>query len=448
MSYNSKSLIIPNVAIKDAKEAQELWWNDFSNKQRAQIFLKASSILKSKFKDIVHAEVTDTGRKISEIETYDVPSASHILSYHAHLPAILTNGSVYDVDPSLLSFTRREPFGLTVGIGAWNFPFLNAIAKSAPALICGNAMLYKPSELTPTTSLILAEIYQKAGLPDGVFQVLLGDGSVASQLIDSEEIRKISFTGSIQTGKEIYVKAAENFQRVTLEMGGKSPLILMSDCDIDAAVQGAISANWYANGQVCSNGTRVFVHESIRDEFLARLVLKTKGLKIGDPMDKSIDIGPMISKSHLKKVTDYIKIGVEIDGATLLYGGEKMNLNGNFISPCIFVDCEDNMRIVQEEVFGMLMSVLTFKDEEDVVRRANATHFGLAAGIYSKDTAKALRMSKKLHVGTVYINTYNEGHNELPWGGVKKSGIGKEGGGLEQVYHEWTECKAIYAKIC
>jgi betaine-aldehyde dehydrogenase len=220
----------------------------------------------------------------------------------------------------------------------------------------------------------------------------------------------------------------------------------MPDCDVDRAVQGAIDANFYANGQVCSNGTRVFVHESIKDDFLASLVLKVKQLKVGDPMDPATNIGPMISKAHMNKVLEYIRIGKEDDGATLLYGGEKLNSNGCYITPCIFVDCHDQMKIVQEEVFGMLMSVLTFQDVDEVVERANATKFGLAAGIYTNDTAKALKLSKRLHTGNLYINTYNDGTCEMPWGGIKQSGIGREGGSLDALY-EWTECKSIYVNI-
>jgi betaine-aldehyde dehydrogenase len=433
-------------AIEDAQLAQQVWYNDYSAQERARILSKASSILSSRLDEVAQIEVMDTGRCISEIRTNDIPSAIHMLSYYAHLPGILSHGSVQDVHLSLLSYTHREPLGVTVGIGAWNFPFLNTVSKSAPALIFGNSMLYKPSELTPSSALILADIYREAGLPEGVFQVLLGDRNVAAEMIHTEHVRKISFTGSVETGKKIYKNAAEKMQKVTLELGGKSPLIIIPDCDIDRAVQGAIDANFYANGQVCSNGTRVYVHESIKDDFLATLVHQTEQLKVGDPMDEATMIGPMVSKDHMNKVLEYIRIGKEDDGATLLYGGEKLNSNGNFITPCIFVDCHDHMRIVQEEVFGMLMSVLTFQDDDEVVARANATKFGLAAGIYTNDIAKALRLSKKLEVGNVYINTYNDGPCELPWGGMKQSGIGREGGSLEALY-EWTECKSVYVKI-
>jgi acyl-CoA reductase-like NAD-dependent aldehyde dehydrogenase len=441
-SANSSDI---QLAVKNSQTAQQIWHN-YSTKERAEILCKASSILSSKFEEVAQIEVMDTGRCISEIRMNDIPSAVHILSYYAHLPGILSHGSVCDVHSSLLSYTHREPLGVTAGIGAWNFPFLNAVSKSAPALVFGNSMIYKPSELTPSNTLVLADIYQEAGMPEGVFQVLLGDGHVAAEMIHTEHVRKISFTGSLETGQKIYKNAAEHMQKVTLELGGKSPLIIMPDCDIDKAVQGAIDANFYANGQVCSNGTRVFVHESIKDDFLASLVLQTEKLKLGDPMNPATNIGPMISKAHMNKVLEYIRLGKEVDGATLVYGGEKLNSNGNFITPCIFADCHDGMTIVQEEVFGMLMSVLTFQDIDEVVARANATKFGLAAGIYTNDTANALKLSKRLQVGNVYINTYNEGPCEMPWGGIKKSGIGREGGSLEALY-EWTECKSVYVNI-
>lgn len=442
-SANSSDI---QLAVKNSQTAQQIWYHDYSTKERAEILCKASSILSSKFEEVVQIEVMDSGRCISEIRMNDIPLAVHTLSYYAHLPGILSRGSVHDVHSSLLSYTHREPLGITAGIGAWNFPFLNAVSKSAPALVFGNSMIYKPSELTPSNTLVLAETYQEAGMPEGVFQVLLGDGHVAAEMIHTEQVRKISFTGSLETGQKIYKNAAKHMQKVTLELGGKSPLIIMSDCDIDKAVQGAIDANFYANGQVCSNGTRVFVHESIKDDFLSSLVLQTEKLKLGDPMNPATNIGPMISKAHMNKVLEYIRLGKEVDGATLVYGGEKLNSNGNFITPCIFADCHDDMTIVQEEVFGMLMSVLTFQDVDEVVARANATKFGLAAGIYTSDTAKALKLSKRLQAGNVYINTYNEGPCEMPWGGIKKSGIGREGGSLEALY-EWTECKSVYVNI-
>jgi acyl-CoA reductase-like NAD-dependent aldehyde dehydrogenase len=438
-------------AINDASTAQKDWYHNYTPAQRADILQNSSFIMKQRADEIIHHEVKDTSRTISEIKSYDLPSAVRCLSYYAHMPSIISNGTYHDIDHSF-AYVKREPIPITVGIGAWNYPLMNAIAKSAPALSFGNAMIFKPSELTPNSALILADIYEQAGVPPGLFQVLLGDGLVGEQLVKSPTVGKISFTGSLQIGRKINQTASlsSHFPTLTLELGGKSPLIIMDDADIDQSVDGAILANFYSNGQVCSNGTRVFVHESLKDEFLDKLVQKTKEMKIGDPFHEDTEIGPMVSETHLERVLDYIDIGKNVDRATLLYGGdiiESDNLEAGFyLSPAIFTDCTDEMRIVQEEVFGMLMSVLTFKDEEEVIRRANATQYGLAAGIYTNNIKRGHRMANSLHAGNIWINNYNVGHVELPWGGHKQSGIGMENGSYQSA-HEWTKSKSVYVEI-
>lgn len=448
-------------AIHDASVSQQIWYNDYTPSQRGNILLKASTLIKdSYFEELVKREVLDTSRTAAEIRGYDVNSASEYLAYYSHLPSIISHGTVHNIDNSL-AYTMREPIGVTVGIGAWNYPLMNAISKSAPALAFGNAMVYKPSEMTPGSALLLAEIYEEAGVPIGVFQVLLGDGKSVEEwnLLDNEFVGKISFTGSVDTGRKIDEFVSKNnpsFPKVTLELGGKSPLIIMEDCKdrLEDAVDAAMSANWYSNGQVCSNGTRVFVHESIKDEFLEQLVKKTSRLKIGHPLDTGTDIGPMISQNHMERVLDYIEVGKHVDQATLLYGGKRLGAeaggfsfeDGYYLSPAIFINCRDDMRIVQEEIFGMVMSVLTFHDEEEVIERSNASKFGLAAGIYTNSLAQAHRMASSLNAGTVWINSYNLGPVELPFGGNKQSGRGRENGSSEAVY-EWTKNKSVYIEM-
>lgn len=442
-------------AIDDASSAQEDWYHNYNPKDRGEILQNAAFIVKRRADEIVHLEVKDTSRTISEIKSYDIPSTARYLSYYAHMPSILSNGSYHDIDHSF-AYVKREPIGVTVGIGAWNYPLMNAIAKSAPALSFGNAMLFKPSELTPNSALLLAEIYEEAGVPSGLFQVLLGDGHVGEQLVKSPSVGKISFTGSFPIGRKINQIAAQStedsyqFPKLTLELGGKSPLIIMDDADIDQAVAGAMLANWYSNGQVCSNGTRVFVHESLEEVFLEKLIQKTKELKIGDPFDEDTDIGPMVSEAHMERVLEYIDIGKNLDKATCIYGGERLKsanlVSGFYLSPSIFKNCTDDMQVVREEVFGMVMSVLTFKDEEEVIRRANATRFGLAAGIFTNDIKRAHRMANKLQAGNIWINNYNLGHVELPWGGHKQSGIGTENGASEAA-NEWTKTKSVYVEL-
>ena len=337
---------------------------------------------------------------------------------------------------------------------------VNAIHKSIPSLLFGNTMIYKPSELTPTSALLLQDIYKQVGIPDGTFSVVLGDYQVGSQLVQHPLVSKISLTGSEQTGKVVSQQAAESatFKRLTLELGGKSPLIIMDDANVEEAIQGAMAGNWYASGQVCSNGTRVFVHESIHDEFVHGLIEQTQQLSIGDPMDGMTDVGPMISREQMEKVQKYVGIGVNVDGATLAYGGQPIDpmdpisnfsdvadSNGYFLSPAIFTNCTDDMRIVQEEVFGMLLSVLRFSTDDEVIHRANASKYGLAGGIFTQDVQRAQRVASQLHAGTVWINNYNLGHVQLPWSGWKQSGLGSENGiaGVEA----WTQCKSVYVEM-
>ena len=435
-------------AIKTSAVAQRHWYNDYTPSDRAHILNKASTLLRERSEEIATLESTETGRVISETSTYDVPTACNSLHYHASL---LTSSAIQNfsetIDSSLV-YSHRQPLGVTVGLGAWNYPLVNAIAKSAPALAFGNSMLFKPSELTPSTTLELAHIYHEAGVPEGVFQVLLGGGDVGKQLVNdgSGIVQKVSMTGSVDTGRKVYQAAAKNLNSVTLELGGKSPLILWDDCDIKQAVVAAMVANWYSNGQVCSNGTRVFVHSSIQEEFVAQLVLQTKNLIIGNPLNPMTNVGPMVSQNHMEKVLEYIHIGKEVDKATLVYGGERHNLDeGNYLQPAIFIDCTDNMRIVQEEVFGMLLSVLTFESEEEVIQRANATSFGLAAGIFTQDVTRAHRFAKRLEAGTVWINNYNVGPVEVPWSGWKNSGVGLENGFLGA--QTWTKVKSVHVEI-
>ena len=464
-------------ALQDSYQAQKHWYNDFTPTQRSQVFLKASQLMSEKSQQLTQLELNDTSKPISQIKSYDVPTAIETLSYYAYMPSILPSGStLHHLDAHhSFAYTHRIPLGLTIGIGAWNYPLLNAVMKSAPSLIFGNSMIYKPSELTPSSALFLAELYEECGLPKGVFQVVLGKGKdVGKTLIDeycSTSINhntegKISFTGSVDAGHDIAAQTASsctttpttnnrinrmhnaNFHRLNLELGGKSPLIIMEDCDIDNAVSIAIQANFYANGQVCSNGTRVYVHESINESFITKLVQETCKLKIGLPSQVDVDIGPMVSKEHMEKVVEYIQIGKNDDGATLVHGGEKVSSSidghhdGYFLSPAIFVNCTDDMRIVQEEVFGMLMSVLTFEDDEEVIGRANATNFGLAAGIVTNNVKKAHRMASRLNTGTVWINQYNTSHVSVPWGGMKQSGIGRENG--TAALEAWTTEKVVF----
>eukprot|EP00934_Nitzschia_sp_Nitz4_P008052 Nitzschia sp. Nitz4//scaffold444_size6782//3273//4754//NITZ4_009169-RA/size6782-processed-gene-0.7-mRNA-1//-1//CDS//3329552046//8042//frame0 len=430
-----------DTAIQASQDVQNHWYRDFTPMERGRFMLDAAQLLREQTQAIAELETADTARPIRET-IYEAPGAADTLQWFAGLAGSVT-GQHVPFSQHTFGMTIREPLGVTVGIGAWNYPLQSAIWKSAPALAFGNTMIFKPSEWTPQTALALEEIYRQVGMPEGVFQVVLGDGpAVGPTLVQDERVAKVSFTGSVPTGRKLYASAAETFKKVTLEMGGKSPLIIFDDANLDSAVTAAMAANWYSSGQVCSNGTRVFVQQNVVEAFTEQLLDRTQRLIIGDPMDEATDIGPMLNLQHMQKVQEYIRVGQEDDGATLLYGGQTIPGDGCYLEPAIFTDCTDDMRIVREEVFGMLMCVLPFETEEEAIQRANDTQFGLAAGVFTKDGQRAHRVVDQLQAGTTWINNFNLAPVELPWGGFKNSGLGSENGlaGVES----WTRVKSVY----
>jgi betaine-aldehyde dehydrogenase len=377
----------------------------------------------------------------------DVISGADCIEYFAGLAGGITGESV-DLGPAAMGYTRREPLGIVAGIGAWNYPIQIACWKAAPALACGNAMIFKPSELTPLTALKLAEIMKEAGVPDGVFNVLPGDGRTGALLTTHPAIAKISITGSVPTGKKVMAAAAETLKQVTLELGGKSPIIVFADADIESAISGAMLGNFYSAGEVCSNGTRVFVHRSIKDRFIARLLERTAKIKLGDPLDPATQMGALISEAHMKKVLGYVERGVA-EGAKLLCGGKRITAgalgSGNFVSPAVFDATGDDLAIVREEIFGPVMTILTFDTEEEVIARANDTEFGLGAGIFTQDLTRAHRVIAELQAGTCWINTYNITPIELPFGGYKQSGLGRENS--RAALDHYSQIKSVYVAL-
>jgi len=331
-----------------------------------------------------------------------------------------------------------------LGIGAWNYPIQIASWKAAPALAAGNAMIFKPSETTPLSALKLAEIFIDAGAPAGLFNVVQGRGAVGAKLIDHPDIAKISITGSVPTGKKVYQHAAASLKPVTLELGGKSPIIIFDDADLDNAVGGAINGNFYSSGQICSNGTRVFVQRPMLEPFLNRLAERLEHVVMGNPLDESVNYGPMISQTQLDIVKDYIRSGIS-DGARLVCGGSTSDAGGLFLQPTVFADVTDDMTIAREEIFGPVMSVLTFDTEEEAVRRANGTEFGLAAGVFTQDLARAHRVAAQFEAGTCYINTYNLTPVEAPFGGMKRSGLGRENS--KHALSHYSQVKSVYVSV-
>jgi betaine-aldehyde dehydrogenase len=432
-----------NAAVLAAKRAQP-GWAAMSGAARGRILHRAAELLRARNQELAELETRDTGKPIQETSVVDVASGADCFEYFAGVAQSLS-GEHLDLGSQAFGYTRREPLGVVAGIGAWNYPLQIACWKAAPALACGNAMIFKPAELTPFTAVKLAEILQEAGLPSGVFQVVQGFADTGRLLTRHPDIRKVSLTGEVGTGKAVMSDAAQTLKHVTLELGGKSPLIVFADAKLDNAVAGALLANFYSSGQVCSNGTRVFVHRSIKAAFLKRLVARVSAMRMGDPMNPETQVGALISEQHMHKVLSYIARG-RAEGARILVGGERVTVgdlcNGYFVAPTVFDECRDDMSIVREEIFGPVMSVLEFEEEEEVIARANATEFGLAAGVFTNDLNRAHRVIARLQAGTCWINHYNVTPIELPFGGVKLSGLGRENG--RAAIEHYTQLKSVY----
>jgi len=435
-----------NAAVARARAAQAKWAAT-PGAERGRILRRAAEILRTRNDELALLETRDTGKPIQETRVVDVESGAQCLEYFASLAASLA-GEHIDLGPQAFGYTRREPLGVVAGIGAWNYPLQIACWKSAPALACGNAMIFKPAELTPLSAVKLLEVFSAAGLPPGVFQIVQGAAATGRLLARHPGIRKVSLTGEVGTGKAVMADAAGSLKYVTLELGGKSPLIVFDDAKLENAVAGALIGNFYSAGEVCSNGTRVFVQRGIKQAFMQQLQARTAKLVIGDPLDPRTQIGALISQPHMQRVLAYIARG-RAEGARLVVGGERVTVgdlaNGNFVAPAIFDDCHDDMTIVREEIFGPVLSVLEFDDEEEVIRRANDTEFGLAAAVFTNDLTRAHRIIARLQAGTCWINHYNVTPIELPFGGVKMSGLGRENG--RAAIEHYTQLKSVYVAM-
>jgi betaine-aldehyde dehydrogenase len=436
-------------AVISSEKAFHIWKNK-TGAERGRVLLKAAHILRSRLEQIAFLETQDVGKPISESLAVDVTSAADALEYFGGMAATI-HGDFFDLK-NAFGYTRPEPLGICAGIGAWNYPIQIAAWKAAPALACGNSMIFKPSELTPVTALELAAAFMEAGAPPGLFNVVQGGGRVGAMLVDHPRIAKISLTGSVSTGKKIFAGAATQLKRVTLELGGKSPLIIFDDADIDNAVSAAMLANFYTQGEVCSNGTRVFVHRQIFDSFLMKLKDRTEKIRLGDPADPDTQMGALISEAHMEKIMGFINSG-KSSGAILLTGGIKPEkdfkgrniTSGNFLTPAIFTNCDDSMEICREEIFGPVLSILSFDSEEEVIERANNTPFGLAAGVFTNDIKRGHRVIHQLQAGTCWINNFNTTPIELPFGGYKQSGQGRENS-LAAIQH-YTQLKSVYVEL-
>ncbi|CAH2714916.1 Betaine aldehyde dehydrogenase [Neobacillus rhizosphaerae] len=441
----------PEGAVEDARSAiyaarrafEEDVWSGISAQERASYLLKIADKIDEYADELTQLETLDNGKPLREAG-YDVGDAAACFRYYAGL-ITKPDGQTYHVADPMQAMVVREPVGVCGLIVPWNYPLLMSVWKIAPALAAGNTIVFKPSEVTPVTPKKLFEIFEEVGLPKGVANMVMGAGPVVGNEIASHpEVDMVSFTGGTKTGKHIMKTAADTMKKVSLELGGKSPNIIFADADLETAVDYALFGIYAGSGQVCSAGSRILVEESIYDQFVVHFVERARKIQVGPGVDPATEMGPLVSQQHLEKVLHYIELGKQ-EGATIASGGNRIVRagleKGYFVEPTVFVDVKQEMRIVQEEIFGPVVVIQKFKDEEEALKLANGTVYGLAGAVFTKDGAKGLRVIKKLRAGITWVNAYHPTYNEAPWGGYKQSGIGRSLGtfGLD----EFQEIKQI-----
>ena len=417
------------LAIEAAREAFDKGpWKTTTALDRGKFLFKISDLIRREAKRLAELEVKNCGKPLAEAE-YDVNDAANCFEFYGGL-ATKIHGETMSFPANSMSFVVREPLGVCGQIIPWNFPLLMSAWKLAPALAAGCTVILKPSELTPLTALELAGLIHEAGLPPGVVNIVTGPGAGAGEeLAQNKLCDKVAFTGGTLTGRKILEGASSNLKKVTLELGGKNPNIVFADCDLEAAIDGALFGAFANQGEVCSAGSRLLVDKSIHKSILAGMLAKIDRIKLGHGLTPGVKMGPLISKAQLEKVQNYIQIGIQ-EGATLLCGGKRPEgatfAKGNFLLPTIFDKVTPKMRIAREEIFGPVLSIITFETEEEAIHIANDTDYGLAAGVWSKNIFRAMRVVRSLRAGITWINTYHPTFNELPWGGYKQSGWGRE----------------------
>lgn len=422
-------------------------WKSLSSGERGFLLNKVADLLEENIKDFALAETLNNGKSIRESEG-DIYGAASVFRYFGGI-AGTPAGETYNLSESMHSMTIREPIGVCGLIVPWNYPIVIAASCIAPALAAGNTIVFKPSTLTPLTAIMLFELMEKAGFPKGVVNLVLGGGaSVGNEIASSHDVDKVVFTGGTDVGRGIMKAASGNIKNLALELGGKSPIIVFEDADFETTVDYVMFGIFLSQGQVCTAGSRLLLQESIYDKFIDRLVERTKKIKVGPGVEPWCEMGPLVSKSHMDRVLSYIQIGVD-EGAKLACGGKRITegemKKGYFVEPTIFVDCNSKMRIVQEEIFGPVLVVQKFKDENEAISIANDTVFGLAGGVFTNDLSRAMRVAKGIRSGNIWVNTYLEAFLDVPAGAYKQSGIGRVMGiqGLEG----YTELKQVNIKL-
>lgn len=434
-----------DAAVQAARAAFEGPWRRMSAADRGRLLNRFADLIEANADQLARLETLDNGKPCHVARAADLPLTIACYRYYAGW-ADKVEGKTIPIAGGYFCYTRHEPVGVVGQIIPWNFPMLMQAWKLAPALATGNTVVLKPAEQTPLTALRIGELACEAGLPPGVVNILPGYGPTAGAAIARHmDIDKVAFTGSTEVGHTIMEAAARsNLKRVSLELGGKSPNIVFADADLDEAIEGAHFALFFNHGQCCTAGSRLFVEEKCYDEFVERSVARTNQRVVGDPFDHKTDQGPQVDQAQLDKILSYIESGKR-EGAALLAGGKRVGDKGYFVEPTVFVDVKDHMKIAREEIFGPVMSIIKFRNLEEVVKRANATVYGLAAAVWTRDIGKAYAIANNVRAGTVWINCYNVFDAGAPFGGFKQSGIGRELG--EYGLQHYTEVKTVTVKM-
>ncbi len=436
-----------NAAVAAARAALDGPWGTMSARERGRLVRKLGERLIEKADAVARLETLHNGKPISESRHVEIPAAAECFEYYGGWSDKVM-GETIPVKGNYLTYTLREPLGVVAAIVPWNFPLLLAVWKVAPALACGNTVILKPASQTPLTAIALGEIAVEIGLPPGVLNVLTGPGSKLGQtIVEHPGIDKIAFTGDTATGKGIMRSAADTLKKITLELGGKSPNIVLADADIEAAIRGATIGIFYGKGEVCAAGSRLLVDASIKDEFIDKLAARAKKMVAGDPMDPKTRFGALSSKKQLETVLRYVESGKR-EGATLVAGGERTDIGtgkGYFVQPTVFADVKPEMTISREEIFGPVLAALEFADLDEAIAVANDSPYGLAAGVWTRDIKKAHYLARKLQAGTVWINTYNVYDTAAPFGGYKQSGFGREMSA--HALDHYTQVKSVWVDL-
>jgi aldehyde dehydrogenase (NAD+) len=432
-------------AVTAARAAFEGPWRKFRASERGRLLHRLADLIEKNADELAQLETVDNGKPISVAKAVDVAKTVACYRYFAGW-ADKVQGKTIPIDGDFFCYTRHEPIGVVGQIIPWNYPMLMQSWKLAPALATGNTVVMKPAEQTPLSALRIGELVVEAGFPEGVVNLLPGFGPTAGAAIARHmDVDKVAFTGSTEVGRLIMEAAAKsNLKRITLELGGKSPNIIFADTDLDEAVEGAHMGVFVNQGQSCCAGSRVFVEEKIYQQFVEKSVARARKRRVGDPLDPTTEQGPQVDQSQFDSVMGYIESG-RSDGATLACGGEPVGNRGYFIQPTVFADVQDEMKIARQEIFGPVMSVIAFKDVDEVIARANRTHYGLAAGVWTRDIKKAHAVANAMRAGTVWVNCYHVLDTRAPFGGFKQSGIGRELG--EYGLQEYTEVKTVTVKL-